>query len=93
MGKNNELNFWKKLFQSKIILHLSMSLPISTGIRSVFNTDGNSSSRWNISTNEPVLKRLLKFTLIAHLVWAREPPKVKKSKIGVARKPVLIEPN
>jgi hypothetical protein len=61
MGKNIfkfELNFWKKLFQSKIILHLSMPLPIDTvgicrylkkipipiGIRSVFNTDGNSSS-------------------------------------------------
>ncbi len=55
---------------------------------------------WNISANEPVLERLLnfwnfgkKFTLIAHPVRAREPPKVKKSKIGVARKPDLIEPN
>ncbi len=43
-------------------------------------------SRWNISTNEPVLERLLnfwnfgkKFTLIAHLVRARKSPKVKKS--------------
>jgi hypothetical protein len=54
--------------------------------------------RWNISTNEPVLERLLNFRIfgtyfIAHPVRAREPPKVKKSKIGVARKPDLIEPN
>jgi hypothetical protein len=57
-------------------------------------------SRWNISTNEPVLERLLNFwifgiyfKLIAHLVKIREPPKVKKSKIRVTRKPDLIEPN
>jgi hypothetical protein len=57
-------------------------------------------SRWNISTNEPVLERLLNlrffetyFTKIPHLVQAREPLKVKKLKIGVARKPDLIEPN
>jgi hypothetical protein len=30
---------------------------------------------------------------IPHLVQAGEPPKVKKLKIGVARKPDLIEPN
>ncbi len=53
-------------------------------------------SRWNISTNEPVLERLLNFwifgtyfKLIAHLVRAREPPKAKKSKIRVTRKPDL----
>jgi hypothetical protein len=57
-------------------------------------------SRWNISTNEPVLERLLNlkifgtyFTKILHPVQAREPPKVKKLKIGVARKLDLIEPN
>jgi hypothetical protein len=57
-------------------------------------------SRWNISTNEPVLKRLLNFRifgtyfkLIAHLVRAREPPKVKKSKIRVTRKPDLETQN
>jgi hypothetical protein len=32
-------------------------------------------------------------TKIPHSVLAREPPKVKKSKIRVARKPDLIEPN
>jgi hypothetical protein len=32
-------------------------------------------------------------TNIPHLVQAREPPKVKKLKIGVARKLDLIEPN
>ncbi len=50
---------------------------------------------WNISTNKTVLERLLnfwnsgkkKFTLITHLVWAREPPKFKKSKNRVTRKP------
>ncbi len=57
-------------------------------------------SRWNISTNEPVLERLLNFwnfgtylTNILHPVQAKEPPKVKKFKIGVARKLDLIEPN
>jgi hypothetical protein len=57
-------------------------------------------SRWNISTNETVLERLLnfrnfgkKFTLIAHPVRAREPPKVKKSKIRVTRKPDLETQN
>ncbi len=57
-------------------------------------------SRWNISTNEPVLERLLNFwifgtyfRLIAHLVRAREPPKVKKSKIRVTRKPDLETQN
>ncbi len=56
--------------------------------------------RWNILTNEPVLERLLNFwifetyfTLIAHLVRAREPPKVKKSKIRVTRKPDLETQN
>jgi hypothetical protein len=51
-------------------------------------------------TNEPVLKRLLNlrffekyFTKIHHPVEARELPKVKKSKIGVARKLDLIKPN
>jgi hypothetical protein len=34
-----------------------------------------------------------KITLIAHPVRARGGHKVKKSKIGVARKPDLIEPN
>jgi hypothetical protein len=49
-------------------------------------------SRWNISTNEPVLKRLLnlRFFKIPFSVQARELPKVKKSKIGVARKLDLI---
>jgi hypothetical protein len=53
-------------------------------------------SHWNISTNEPVLERLLNFwifgtyfKLIAHLVWANKPSKVKKSKIRVTRKPDL----
>ncbi len=57
-------------------------------------------SRWNISTNEPVLERLLNFwifgtffKLIAHLVWAREPPKAKKSEIRVTRKPDLETQN
>jgi hypothetical protein len=57
-------------------------------------------SRWNISTNKPVLKRLLNlrffekyFTKIPFSVQARELPKVKKSKIGVARKRDLIELN
>ncbi len=57
-------------------------------------------SRWNISTNEAVLERLLnfwnlgkKFTLIAHLVRARELPKAKKSKIRVTRKPDLETQN
>jgi hypothetical protein len=57
-------------------------------------------SRWNISTNEPVLERLLNFwifrtyfKLIAHLVKIREPPKVKKSKIRVTRKPDLETQN
>ncbi len=57
-------------------------------------------SRWNISTNEPVLERLLYFLifvtyfkLIAHLVRAKEPPKVKKSKIRVTRKPDLETQN
>ncbi len=57
-------------------------------------------SRWNISTNETVFERLLNFRFfetylikIPHSVQAREPPKVKKLKIGVARKPDLIEPN
>jgi hypothetical protein len=57
-------------------------------------------SRWNISTNELVLERLLNFwilgtyfKLIAHLVRAREPPKAKKSKIRVTRKPDLETKN
>jgi hypothetical protein len=57
-------------------------------------------SRWNITTNEPVLERLLNFwifgknfKLIAHLVEIREPPKVKKSKIRVTRKPDLETQN
>jgi hypothetical protein len=57
-------------------------------------------SRWHISTNEPVLERLLNFwifgtyfKLIAHLVRAREPPKAKKSKIRVTRKPDLETQN
>jgi hypothetical protein len=57
-------------------------------------------SRWNISTNETVLERLLNFwisgthfKLIAHLVKIREPPKVKKSKIRVTRKPDLETQN
>jgi hypothetical protein len=57
-------------------------------------------SRWNISTRETVLERLLNswkletyFTKIPHPVQAGEPPKVKKYKIRVARKPDLIEPN
>ncbi len=57
-------------------------------------------SRWNISTNEPVFERLLNFwifetyfELIAHLVWAREPPKAKKMKIRVTRKPDLETQN
>jgi hypothetical protein len=57
-------------------------------------------SRWNISTNETVLERLLNFwifgtyfKLIAHLVRAREPPKVKKLKIRVTRKPDLETQN
>jgi hypothetical protein len=57
-------------------------------------------SRWNISTSEPVLRRLLNFsffetylTQIPHPVKAREFQKVKKIKIGVARKLDLIEPN
>jgi hypothetical protein len=33
------------------------------------------------------------FTKIPHPVQTREPPKVKKSKISVARKLDLIEPN
>jgi hypothetical protein len=56
--------------------------------------------RWNISTNELVLERLLNlrffetyFTKITHPVQHREPPKVKKLKIGVARKLDLIAPN
>ncbi len=58
------------------------------------------SSRWNISTNEPVFERLLNFwifgtyfKLIAYLVRAREPPKAKKSKIRVTRKPDLETQN
>jgi hypothetical protein len=58
------------------------------------------SSRWNISTNEPVLERLLNFwifgtyfKLIAHLVRAIKPPKAKKSKIRVTRKPDLETQN
>ncbi len=57
-------------------------------------------SRWNISTNEPVLERLLNFwffgtyfKLIAHPVGAGAPPKVKKSKIRVTRKPDLETQN
>jgi hypothetical protein len=55
-------------------------------------------SCWNISTNEAVLERLLNFRFfetyfIPHPVQAREPSKFKKLKIGVARKPDLIEPN
>jgi hypothetical protein len=57
-------------------------------------------TRWNISTNEPVLERLLNFwifgtyfKLIAHLVWVRELPKAKKSKIRVTRKPDLETQN
>ncbi len=57
-------------------------------------------SRWNISTNEPVLESLLNFwifgtyfKLIAHPVRAREPPKAKKSKIRVTRKPDLETQN
>ncbi len=57
-------------------------------------------SRWNITTNEPVLERLLDFwifgiyfKLIAHPVGAREPPKVKKLKIRVTRKPDLETQN
>jgi hypothetical protein len=53
-----------------------------------------------MSTNEPVLKRLLNlrffekyFTKMSHPVQARESSKVKKSKIGVARKLDLIGPN
>ncbi len=56
--------------------------------------------RWNISTSETVLERLLNLwifgtyiTKILHPVRAKEPPKVKKFKIGVARKLDLIEPN
>ncbi len=56
--------------------------------------------RWNISTIEPVLERLLNFwnfgtylTKIPHPVQSRELPKVKNFKIGVARKLDLIEPN
>jgi hypothetical protein len=51
-------------------------------------------------TNEPVLERLLNlrffeiyFTKITYPVQARKPPKVKKLKIGVARKLDLIAPN
>ncbi len=57
-------------------------------------------SRSNISTNEPVLERLLNFKifgtyfkLIAHLVRAGEPPKAKKTKIRVTRKPDLETQN
>ncbi len=57
-------------------------------------------SRRNISTNEPVLERLLNFwnfgtyfKLMTHPVKVWDPPKVKKLKIGVARKLDLIEPN
>ncbi len=57
-------------------------------------------SRWNISTNETVLERLLNFwifgtyfKLIAHPVRAREPPKIKKLKIRVTRKPDLETQN
>ncbi len=57
-------------------------------------------SRWNNSTSETVLLRLLNFwnsetylTKIPHPVQVREPPKVKKSKIRVARKLDLIGPN
>jgi hypothetical protein len=56
--------------------------------------------RWNISTSEPVLERLLNFwsfqtylTKISHPVQHREPLEVKKLKIVVARKLDLIEPN
>ncbi len=56
--------------------------------------------RWNITTNEPVLEWLLNFwifgtyfKLIAYLVKIREPPKVKKSKIRVTRKPDLETQN
>jgi hypothetical protein len=55
---------------------------------------------WNITPNEPVLERLLNFwnfgtyfKLIAHPVRAREPPKAKKSKIRVTRKPDLETQN
>jgi hypothetical protein len=51
-------------------------------------------------TNEPVLERLLNlrffekyFTKIPHPVQARDPPKVKKLKIGVTRKLDLMGPN
>ncbi len=57
-------------------------------------------SRWNITTIEPVLERLLNFwifgtyfKLIAYLVKIREPPKFKKSKIRVTRKPDLETQN
>ena len=57
-------------------------------------------SHWNILTNETVLERLLNFwifgtyfTMIAHLVKIREPPKVKKSKNRVTRKPDLETQN
>ncbi len=57
-------------------------------------------SRWNISTNESVLERLLNFwifgtyfKLTAHLVKIREPPKFKNSKIRVTRKPDLETQN
>jgi hypothetical protein len=57
-------------------------------------------SRWNTSTNETVLERLLNFwifetylTKIQNPVQDWELPKVKKLKIGVARKFDLIEPN
>ncbi len=46
-------------------------------------------SRWNISTNEPVLERLLNFWIFG----TREPPKAKKSKIRVTRKPDLETQN
>ncbi len=58
-----------------------------------------SGSRWNVSTNETILERLLNFwnfetylTKIAHPVQAMEPPKVTKSKIRVTRKPDLMGP-
>jgi hypothetical protein len=54
-------------------------------------------SRWNISTNEPVLERLLNFwifgTYFKLIAEARELPKVKKSKIRVTRKPDLETQN
>ncbi len=57
-------------------------------------------SRWNISTNEPVLERLLNLWVfgsnlmkIPYPVQAKERLKVKNFEIEVARKLDLIEPN